>query len=133
MMEFLMQAFLASFSPQITVALLGGLMGGLIGAENRKKEYGRRLTILLLIASVVDAGAVADYLTSSHEVRSIFISMASGIAVGIFSGHLMDALRVASPRLAGKLVNKAGDVALDKIDDIADLVSTKKTGEVKDE
>lgn len=131
-MNEILQSMLASFSPQIAIAVVGGMLGGLIGAEERQKRYGKRLTFLLIIAAIVDAGAVADYLTSHHGVKSIFITMAIAIAVGVFSGHLMDALRIASPSLSKRLVNKVGDVAVDKIDDIGDLVSRKKV-EVKDE
>lgn len=128
-MNSILQAMVTSFSPQIAIALISGLIGGLIGAKDRKKQYGKGITFLLLLASIIDAGAVADYMTTSHAVVSLFISMALGVVVGIVSGHLMDMLSVASPRLSSKLINRTGDAAVDtavkRIEDIGSLIGGK--------
>lgn len=114
MNEFL-QVMMANFSPQIAIAVFGGLIGGFIGIDDKMQRYGKRLAFLLVTASVIFSGAVVDYMATEHEVKSMFICMAIGVSVGIFSGHLMDALRLASPRLADKLVNEVGDVTIARI------------------
>ena len=56
-MNSILQDMLANFSPQLFIALIGGFIGGLIGAEDRQQRYGKRLTFLLVVASVIFAGA----------------------------------------------------------------------------
>ncbi|STY95222.1 hypothetical protein [Moraxella atlantae] len=104
-----------AFAPQIMMAVIGGTVGGMIGISEKASLYGPRLAVLLVMASIVFAGATVDYLMTEHGLRSLFISAAIGMSVGVFSGHLMDALRLASPRLADKLVNRMGDSAIEKL------------------
>lgn len=117
-MNSILQDMLANFSPQLFIALIGGLIGGLIGAEDRQQRYGRRLAFLLIIASVIFAGAVADYMMVSYNVKSMLILMANGVFVGIVSGHLMDAVRLASPKWSKRLVSVVGNKTIEKAKDI---------------
>ena len=113
------------FSPQITMALVGGLLGGLIMYDSNKKDYGSRLARLLLITSIILAGACSDYLLIEHKVISLFIQMAGGIFTGVGGSCLMDAFRVFSPKLFTKLVNNVGNAAVDGVT----LVIKKRTGQ----
>lgn len=104
-----------SFSPQILMAVIGGAVGGMIGISEKASRYGLRMAVLLVIASIVFAGAVVDYMITEHGLQSLFISAAIGMSVGVFSGHLIDALRLASPQLADTLVSRVGDSAINRL------------------
>lgn len=105
----------ASITPQVVFAMGGGAIGAVFGIV--KNEYSKTLSVLLVAIGVVVAGAVGDYLSSNHNVQSIFIVGASCIPVGLVSGFLMDALEIASPTLAKKLVDTLGNKAIDNIAD----------------
>ena len=113
------------FSPQIAMALVGGLLGGLIMYDSNKKDYGNRLARLLLVTSIVLAGACSDYLLTKHKVISLFIQMAGGMFAGVGGSCLMDAFRVFSPKLFTKLVTNVGNAAVDGVT----LVVKKRTGQ----
>ena len=110
-MDFFTQ-ILVSFTPQVVFGMIGGFIGGLFGID--KQAYGLKISILLLVIATISGSAVADYLSLSHDVRSLFVVCAASVPMGVLSGFLMDAIKTASPRLSKKIIKKYGDEPLDK-------------------
>lgn len=104
----------SSFTPQVIFAMIGGLTGAAFGIA--KNQHNARIAFLLLVIGAMAASGAADYLVNSHGVTSVYVIGIVSMPIGLVSGFLMDALEVASPRLAAKLVNKLGDKTIDKID-----------------
>lgn len=106
-------AFSGAITPEVAAALIGGLFGAAYAADI--KTYGIRLTILVSIGALLVVGAVAEWLSVRHGLNFLWILGGIGFVVGMATGHLLDATRVASPALAKKLVALAGDAAVDEI------------------
>lgn len=110
-MDFFTQILL-SFTPQVVFGMIGGFIGGLFGID--KQAYGLKISILLLVIATISGSAVADYLSASRGVQSLFVVCFAAVPMGVLSGFLMDALKTASPRLSIKIIKKYGDGNLDK-------------------
>ena len=117
-MDLVINSLAELFSPQIAVALCGGIVGGLIMYKNNRQEYGRSLASLLFISSFIVAGACSDYALTEYKVISLFIQTAIGMFAGVAGGCGMDAFRLASPRLFRRLVNQGGEAVVDTAVDI---------------
>lgn len=110
-MDFFTQV-LTSFTPQVVFGMIGGFIGGLFGID--KQAYGLKISIILLVIATISGSAVADYLSVSRDVQSLFVVCAASVPMGVLSGFLMDAIKTASPRLSKKIIKKYGDEPLDK-------------------
>ena len=117
-MENLQTELIASLTPTVLMALIGALIGGLLGVRDRFKEYGFYLTLLLVISSVMIGGAVVDYLAREYHLKSLLLSWVIGLGFGIFGSMAVDMLRLASPSLADKLVNGMGNEAVESAIDM---------------
>lgn len=122
-MENLQIELIASLTPQVLMALVGALIGGLLGVRDRFKEYGFYLTLLLVISSVMIGGAVVDYLAREYHLKSLLLSWVIGLGFGIFGSMAVDMLRLTSPSLAEKLVNGMGNEA---VETAIDMVKRKR-------
>lgn len=94
----------ALFTPHVIFAMTGGAVGAMFGIA--KNNHGVLLSTILMLVGVMVASAVGDYLHQKEVVSSVFAIGGIGIPVGLLSGFLIDALEVASPRLAQKVVSK---------------------------
>lgn len=117
-MENLQTELIASLTPTVLMALIGALIGGLLGVRDRFKEYGFYLTLLLVISSVMIGGAIVDYLAREYHLKSLLLSWVIGLGFGIFGSMAVDMLRLASPSLADKLVNGMGNEAVESAIDM---------------
>lgn len=87
-------------------AMIGGLFGSATMGVDIDR-YGARISIALIISAGIISGAVGDYLSVTRGVTSLWVNTALSIPVGMFSGSLMDVIRVSSPRLAQTVVDIA--------------------------
>ena len=124
-MELLIEALYGLLIPQVVAGLLGGLLGAMISLKI--ELYGWRLSILFGIGSIVCAGALAEYLTHTYEVKFILLHCGLGMLVGILGNAAIDSINLAAPEYMNKAVRRTGDGLLAKIKLIL------PTGKKKDE
>lgn len=104
---------LASFTPQVLFGMFGGLVGGIYGIN--KKGYELKISSILLFTAIVAGSAVAEFLDKKFGLDYIFPIFLISIPAGSFSGYLMVALDIASPKLAKAAIDKASKKAIDKL------------------
>ena len=104
---------LASFTPQVFFGMFGGLVGGIYGLN--EKNYGLKISLILIFTAVVAGSAVAEFVDKKFGLDYIFPIFFISIPAGSFSGYLMVALDIASPKLAKAAIEKAGKKAVDKL------------------
>ena len=124
-MELLIEALYGLLIPQVVAGLLGGLLGAMISLKI--ELYGWRLSILFGLGSIVCAGALAEYLTHTYEVKFILLHCGLGMLVGILGNAAIDSINLAAPEYMNKAVRGTGDGLLAKIKLI--LPSGKKKDE----
>ena len=112
-MQGLIEAVYGLLIPQVVAGLLGGLLGAMISIK--VELYGWRLSILFGIASIIGAGALAEYLTYSYEIRFILLHCGLGILIGIVGNAGLDAVNLAAPEYMNKAVRGTGEGLLAKI------------------
>lgn len=106
-------AFLASLTPQILVALIGGFIGANISSDI--KLYGLRLTVLTAIIAIATAGVASEYMLYKWATRSIIGHFALGCLTGMVGMRLLDAIRLALPDFMHSLTDLAGKSTLDLV------------------
>lgn len=111
-MSFVIEVALA-LTPQVVFGMVGGFMGGLFGIE--KTEYGTKISGILIVIACIAGSAVAELLSTKYGLKSLFPICFISVFAGLFSGFLMEAVKVASPSLARKLVSKVGKTGLDRV------------------
>ena len=112
-MELLVEALYGLLIPQVVAGLLGGLLGAMISIK--VELYGWRLSILFGIGSIICAGALAEYLTYSYDVKFILLHCGLGMLVGIVGNAGLDAINLAAPEQMRKIVKGTGEGILYKI------------------
>lgn len=112
-MELLIEALYGLLIPQVVAGLLGGLLGAMISLKI--ELYGWRLSILFGIGSIICAGALAEYLTYTYEVKFILLHCGLGMLVGILGNAAIDSINLAAPEYMNKAVRGTGDGLLAKI------------------
>lgn len=108
-----LEEIIASFTPQVLFGMFGGLVGGLHGIH--KKNYDLKISAILIFTAVVAGSAVAEFVDKKFGIDYIFPIFLVSIPAGSFSGYLMVALDIASPKLAAAAIDKAGKKAVDKL------------------
>ena len=96
-----------SFSPQILFSLLGGAIGAFISSD--RARYGWQLSFLFMLAAILFAAAMGEYLYMSRGISSIFWLAILNIPLGMIVGSTLDVLRIANRPLIEKLVNGIGE------------------------
>ena len=113
-MENFLAVLMLSITPQTVFCFIGGITGGIFGAY--KQEYPKPILAILVLASGIAGAGLGDYLITTWEVKSLWgLSFLANI-VGIPVGALMGAVKVASPSLSSKLVNKFGNNIINKVE-----------------
>lgn len=112
-MDEFLTAFAVAFTPQIFIAMVGGLIGA--GFSSDVKTYGWKLTAYALAGAVLISAAVADSLIRYFHLEVVWVLGVAGLFAGIPSGALMDAIKLASPKLMGHLVDGVGFGIIDKL------------------
>lgn len=112
-MELFIEALYGLLIPQVVAGLLGGLLGAMISLKI--ELYGWRLSILFGLGSIVCAGALAEYLTYTYEVKFILLHCGLGMLVGILGNAAIDSINLAAPEYMNKAVRGTGDGLLAKI------------------
>lgn len=112
-MSGLIEAIYGLLIPQVVAGLLGGLLGAMISIKI--ELYGWRLSILFGIGSIIGAGALAEYLTYTYEMKFILLHCGLGILVGIVGNSGLDAINLAAPDYMRKVVNRTGDGLMSKL------------------
>lgn len=112
-MGLLIEALYGLLIPQVVAGLLGGLLGAMISLKI--ELYGWRLSILFGIGSIICAGALAEYLTYTYEVKFILLHCGLGMLVGILGNAAIDSINLAAPEYMNKVVRGTGDGLLTKI------------------
>lgn len=112
-MELFVEALYGLLIPQVVAGLLGGLLGAMISIK--VELYGWRLSILFGIGSIICAGALAEYLTYSYDVKFILLHCGLGMLVGIVGNAGLDAINLAAPEQMRKIVKGTGEGILYKI------------------
>lgn len=117
-MEIYINAMLSALSPQVVFALIGGLIG--VGIKSRIEGYNWVYTIFISFGSLIAVGAVSEYLYSVYHAEHIFLHMFIGVIIGIIGASILHAFNIFAPGFATKLVDKAGDKVLTKVDKYTD-------------
>lgn len=104
---------LLAFTPQVVFGMFGGLFGGMFGID--KEEYGLKISGILLTIACIAGSAVADILSMKYGLKSLPVLCFICVFAGLFAGFLMEAVKIASPSLAKKLVSKASKKGLEQI------------------
>ena len=104
---------ITSFTPQVIFGMIGGFVGGIYGLN--KKNYGIKISSILLFIAIIAGSAVAEFVDKKFGLDYIFPIFFISIPAGSFSGYLMVALDIASPKLAAAAIDKAGKKAVDKL------------------
>ena len=112
-MGLFIEALYGLLIPQVVAGLLGGLLGAMISLKI--VLYGWRLSILFGIGSIVCAGALAEYLTHTYEVKFLLLHCGLGMLVGILGNAAIDSINLAAPEYMNKAVRGTGDGLLAKI------------------
>ncbi|MGP9557227.1 hypothetical protein [Psychrobacter sp. AOP7-A1-24] len=106
-------AFLAAITPQIFVAMMGGIVGTNISSDIQL--YGLRLTILTAIITLAMVGVSSEYMSVTWGNYSLLGHLLLGGIVGMSGMRLLDALRLALPELMHSLIELAGKSTLELV------------------
>lgn len=112
-MDAFTEIYLATFTPFVVTALIGGLLGAAASADVETFKW--RLTIIMTLLTLGAVGAGSEYLTKEFPDAGIFWHLLEGGIVGMVGLRLLDALRVASPTFTKKLVEIASNSLLDNV------------------
>lgn len=102
-----------AFSVANCFALAGGLLGAMFIALGQHKQI-RNVTVLLIGLSVVMSATVADYLFPPKP----WLYAGIGVFVGMISSALLDAFKAAAPKLAQRIIDVIGDIAVSIVEKI---------------
>lgn len=106
-------AFAAAITPQILIAIIGGVIGTNISSDI--KLYGVRLTILTAIVTLSIVGVASEYISYKWQTQSIIGHFAMGGIVGMAGMRLLDAIRLALPDLMHSITELAGKSTLELV------------------
>lgn len=113
MIDIYTAAFLAAITPQIFVAIMGGIVGTNISSD--PKLYGLRLTILTAIITLAMVGVSSEYMSINWNNQSLLGHLLLGGIVGMAGMRLLDAIRLALPDLMHSLIELAGKSTLELV------------------
>lgn len=97
----------STFSLAICFALAGGLLGSLFITFGQHREI-RIMSFLMVILSVVISATLADYMFPPKP----WLYAGVGVFVGMISSALLDAFKAAAPKLAARVIEAIGNVAV---------------------
>ncbi len=103
-----------SFTPQVLFGMIGGFVGGVYGTN--KKGYDIKIVSILLFTATLAGSAIAEILQKRFELTYLLPICLAAIPSGAFSGYLMVALDVISPKIASRVADKIGDKVAENID-----------------
>lgn len=106
-------AFLAAITPQIFVAIIGGIVGTNISSDIQL--YGLRLTILTAIITLAMVGVSSEYMSVTWDNHSLLGHLLLGGIVGMAGMRLLDAVRLALPELMHSIIELAGKSTLELV------------------
>ena len=96
-----------SFSPQIFFSILGGAIGAFISSD--RKRYGWQLSFLFMLAAILFAAAMGEYLYLTRGITSIYWLAILNIPLGMMVGSTLDVLRITNRPMIERLINSIGD------------------------
>lgn len=105
---------IASFTPQVVFGMIGGLVGGIYGIN--KKGYDVKISAILLFTAIVAGSAIAETLQKKFGLTYLLPLCLISIPAGAFSGYLMVALDIVSPKFAAQVADKIGEKVVNNID-----------------
>lgn len=103
---------ITSFTPQVIFGMIGGFVGGIYGTN--KKGYELKVVLILLFTATLAGSAVAEILQRRFNLTYLLPICLISIPSGAFSGYLMVALDVISPKIAARVAEKIGDEVVEK-------------------
>lgn len=106
-------AFVSAITPQIFIAIIGGVIGTNISSDI--KLYGIRLSILTAIVTLSMVGVASEYMSYKWGTQSIIGHFALGAIVGMAGMRLLDATRLALPDLMHSIIDLAGKSTLELV------------------
>lgn len=106
-------AFLSAITPQIFIAIIGGIIGTNISSD--VSLYGRRLTVLTALVTLMMVGVSSEYMSVTWDNNSILGHILLGAIVGMSGMRLLDALRLALPDLMHSIIELAGKSTLELV------------------
>lgn len=106
-------AFVTAITPQIFIALIGGVIGTNISSD--VKTYGWRLTVLTAIITQMMVGVSSEYMSVKWGNNSIVGHIFLGAIVGMAGMRLLDAIRLALPDLMHSIIDLAGKSTLELV------------------
>lgn len=119
-MEYFTTALSSTLTPQMIMALIGGLIGTNMSSD--VKLYGWRLTILTAIISMSLVGVSSEYISYKWGVTSLIGHFAQGCLAGMVGMRLLDAIRLALPDFMHTLASLASKTALELVVDLFNKV-----------
>ena len=96
-----------SFSPQIFFSILGGAIGAFISSD--RKRYGWQLSFLFMLAAILFAAAMGEYLYLTRGITSIYWLAILNIPLGMMVGSTLDVLRITNRPMIERLINSIGN------------------------
>ena len=116
----LIEALFSLLIPQVIAALIGGLIGAAISIK--VALYGWRLSLLCAAGSLILAGALAEYITYTHEVDFILLHGALGILVGILGNSALNSINSAAPDFVDRVIVVLSNGLIEVLKEIPKLV-----------
>ena len=98
---------ITSFTPQVLFGMFGGFVGGIYGIN--KKGYDVKISVILIFTAIVAGSAIAEILQKKFGLTYLLPICLISIPAGAFSGYLMVALDVVSPKFAAQVAEKVGE------------------------
>ena len=105
---------LLSLTPQVVFGMIGGFVGGIYGIN--KKGYDLKISVILIFTAIVAGSAIAEVLQKKFGLTYLLPLCLISIPAGAFSGYLMVALDVVSPKFAAKVADKIGEKVVENVD-----------------
>ena len=110
----LVSEVIASFTPQVIFGMIGGFVGGIYGIN--KKGYDVKVSLILIFTAIVAGSAISEVLQKKFGLNYLLPLCLIAIPAGAFSGYLMVALDIVSPKFAAQVADKIGEKAVENID-----------------
>lgn len=110
----LVSEVITSFTPQVVFGMFGGFVGGIYGIN--KKGYDAKVSSILIFTAIIAGSAIAEVLQKKFGLTYLLPLCLISIPAGAFSGYLMVALDVVSPKFAAKVAEKMGEKVVENLD-----------------